>query len=376
MKKIVYVNHRQLKNTGIHNLLRNYNHDWDQFVKFSDFSGGVDSHYFRLGKNSLPFKNELIHTINKVNPVYDCTFNMSLSNVTDYRCFQLRQTHWDKPWLVMWSGGIDSTVIVASILKNLSPADRANITICCNRISVYEYPEFYYKHILPNFQILDSSNISIDADLLDKYYIFDGDPGDQLFVAGGHSKLLYTDPDLLHQDIRSNSTTLIKLLETMVDHEFAVWFYEVMMENINSVDIPVENIYDFFWWYSFNPQWTAINIRALASQTSSHPYTASAYFKNFIHWFDSLEYQHWSITNKIDTKWDGKINGHKLPYKQYIYDYNQDAYYYQYKIKTQSTGHTTSQYIAPWFCILDDYTRLYLDRDYDEIINLLPEHIS
>ena len=375
MSTIAYINQKQIVHPEITAILKTYTqHNWYQFIKLMlKYNQGVDSQYVRIGKNTLPFKNNYIDPA----PLYDPNFTMSFSDATDLRYKQLYNTHNDKPWLVLWSGGVDSTVVLTSILKNTTPEDRKNIHVACNRVSVYEYPEFYYKYVQPNFHLIDSSGIIINQDLLSKYYIIDGEPADQLFVAGTAQSILFSDPELLHNDLRTQPDQLLKILTQTVDKEFAVWHYENMLENINSTDIPVETYYDFFWWNAFNWVWPAICMRSLATQSDDNPNEVQAYLDNFTHWYNTIEYQQWSMNNGINTKCDIlRISGNKLPAKDYIYDYTQDPYYRLFKLKLYSTGHQRNQYIAPWFCLLDDHTRLYLDRDLDRILELLPDHVN
>lgn len=374
MTAIAYINHRQLTSRSCWPILSQYpQHRWQEFFKLHKFNEGIDSNYVRLGKNTLPFKN----THSRRAPVYNANFTQTFADVTDARFQQLRTSHWDKPWLVMWSGGVDSTVILTSILKNTTVEDRTNIHVACNRISVYEYPEFYHRHILPNFRIIDSSAISIDSNLLEQYYIIDGEPADQLFVAGTAQNILFSDPDILTNDVRSNPDQLLSILAKIVDQSFAQWFYEIIMENINSTNIPVETYYDFFWWCAFNLIWDSIHLRSLATQTDTSTDSVQLYLNNFKHWYSTDEYQHWSMTNNVYSKCDlSRISGNKQPAKEYIYEYTNDPYYYMFKLKLYSTGHQRNQYIAPWFCLLDDHTRLYLDRDLEQILQLLPSHIN
>lgn len=374
MTAIAYINQKQLSHPTIRAILKEFpQHNWLQLAKFARYNQGVDSHYVRIGQNTLPFKNDYITPA----PAYIPEFNMSFADATDLRYQQLARTHWTKPWLVLWSGGVDSTVILSSILKNSTAEDRKNIHVACNRISVYEYPEFYYKHVAPNFNVIDSSSIAINQSLLDQYYVIDGEPADQLFIAGSAQNILFSDPESLSNNLRTQPDQLLDILTQTVDRDFAVWHYETMLANINSTVIPAETYYDFFWWHAFNWMWPSICLRSLATQTDTSTVAVQAYLDNFIHWFNTPEYQQWSMHNGIGVKCDlTRISSNKLPAKRYIYDYTNDLYYYTFKLKLYSTGHQRKQYIAPWFCLLDDHTRLYLDRDLDQILQLLPSHIN
>lgn len=48
---------------------------------------------------------------------------------------------------VLWSGGIDSTLVLVSLLKNASTAQKKNIVVLLSEESIGENPRFYQEHI-------------------------------------------------------------------------------------------------------------------------------------------------------------------------------------------------------------------------------------
>jgi hypothetical protein len=374
MSKIIYLNQKLLFDPRLSNVLAGYNYNWTRFQGITQLNPGLDGNYIRAGKNTLPLKNNLVDRLSFQMPKYDPSFKMSFSEVTDLRLTQLRQTCYNKRWLVLWSGGIDSTVIVASILKNLSPADRANIDIACNRVSIYEHPQFYYRYIEPNFvNIVDSNFLKFNKDLFEKYYIIDGEPADQLY--GGFASRGMINGNAILKDWRTDPDELIDMFSSRVNLQFAEWYNQTIKENIESIDVPVENYYDFCWWIFFNASWMSILLRPLQFQTSSSVESLKSYLDNFIPWFDTVEYQQWSLTNRLGTKYGINIGERKLASKQYIYKFDHDEYYFRFKTKMESVSRKSSNYNG-YFCILDDLTRLTLDRDLEQILQLLPEHIN
>ena len=134
------------------------------------------------------------------------------------------------------------------------------------------------------------------------------------------------------------------------------------------------NYYDFYWWYMFNVTWAGIKIRNLEFQTNNTPESLQVYLDNFVHWFDTNNYQQWSMNNnKISIKYGTNIAEYKLVAKQYIYEFDQNEWYYKFKTKKNSV----SRVAAPqnWDCILNDFTRLSVKDHRQEILNLLPGHV-
>lgn len=380
MSSITYINHKQL--SFIKSKLQSSapQHNWTEFCKLSQFEGGFDSMYVRQGRNTLPFINGLAELPGFRMPRYNSTFNLSYGDVTDIRCRQLRNEKWDRPWLVLWSGGVDSTLILTSILKNLSPAELENIHVVCNRISVYEAPRFFYNHIEPNFHLIDSSNFSLTPEILSTYYVINGEPNDQLFFNGPAVNMVLREPDYAYRNFRTDPDYLLKFLSVLPgsDPSFAKWHYETQLENIESVDIPVETYQDFFWWFVFNVYWTGILVRSMCMHTLPTRELVKLHMDNFIRWFVTDEYQWWSMVNNMPgIKCGSTIASFKLPAKQYIYEYDRDEYYFNFKVKLGSTGHyRKTPPGVEWFCLLDDFTPLYFDRDSQQINELLMSHIQ
>lgn len=372
MKRILYLNQKLLLDPRLSDCLANYHYNWRKFSGIVKLNSGHDGGYIRAGTNVYPFSNELVEVFNFQMPTYDPSFNLSFSEVTDRRLQQLWQSRDNRRWLIQWSGGIDSTLVLASILKNLEPEDWSNIDVACNRISVYENPTFFYKHIKPNFKLVDSSSLVLNADIFKEYYVINGEPADQLY--GGFASRSWPDNNTILKDWRRDPDTLIEFFSNAVDLPFAQWYYEITKENIESTDIPVENYYDFCWWLFFNSSWASILLRPLHFQTDNSAEMMNLLLTDFIPWFANKEYQQWALTNRLGVKYGTNISERKLASKKYIYDFDRDPYYFQFKLKMESTGRNSFNNLK-YFCVLDDLTVLNLDQDLEQILELLPGHI-
>ena len=372
MTKIVVVDQQCLSNPCIPVLPELVGHpDWKPYQEFLTYNQNFNGFYHRAGVNNLPFKNDLIQHFHFEMPTYDDKFNLSFAEVSDLRIADLTKNKQDKPWLVMYSGGIDSTVIMAAILKNLSPANFENITVACNQLSVIEYPSFFYNYIKPNFKIIDSTYLAYDSSLYDQYYVLDGELGDMLY--GAVSWL----PDqvsnqLLLKDFRQEPDALIALLNEIKGP--GLWFYELLKENIDSVDVPVTNYIDFFWWMNINMCWASALLRPHHQRGES--LSVDKFLQNNISWYDSREYQLWSMTTSPNEKYSTDIALRKLASKKYIYDLDHNKYYYHFKCKSMSVGRSKSRHRREWFCLTDDGPPLYIEQDLEKILDLLPEHIN
>jgi hypothetical protein len=177
---IAFVNHYLLEHTSLRPVLSNIDPALPGLIySRNEFEPGqyASSWSNRIGKNTMFCKQGQIE-FNKNVPNYSQSFDQSFDQVSDQRCLDLRASHWHKPWVVLYSGGVDSMVILISILRTLPPSDFKNIKIWCNNGSIYENPRFFNDYIKPNFEcISDYSTHNMDHDV----FLLCGEPG---FVLG------------------------------------------------------------------------------------------------------------------------------------------------------------------------------------------------
>ena len=372
--KIVYLHQLSITKQIAHSI-KNVYPDYDhESMRQSMLATLRQNFYCRKGANSLPFIYDE-KFFNTAMPDIDCNYNKSFGEITDQRCLELINTHADRPWLVCWSGGIDSTAVLVSILKNLSPQQRKQVTVSCNKISVYENPIFYHNHVLPNFNVIDSTRQEF-GDLLNTHYILDGDPADML--QGSGLALNAKNWGLNLNESWKKSGPLIDYLSTIIDRSSAQWMYNAMSNNLDSLEgdsLNLKSYADWFWWINFNWKWSCNRLHEMQRQPIPNvkPYLDAA-----IHWYESWDYQQWSMVEGRYSlvKDNVSLGSYKKCSKQYIYEYDKNVYDLQFKTKTDSDSRGPRPKGVSWFCVLDDYRTLTLDRDLDLILELLPTHIS
>jgi len=331
------------------------------------------SFYNRCGFGEFPLKNNFKTVPGFAMPNYDPDFNKTWDIVTDDRCTALRLTHFNRPWVVLWSGGIDSTNVVAAIIKNLPKSDFENITIACNPISVWENPYFYYNFIEPNFKTVDSRWTLTNECIEFNNYLFNGEPGDQLFTC---CSIVSNQPkDYPFQPLTDE--LLFDFICSRTDKKFAAWFHQFFVDNVKSVGIPLNTLHDAVWWSQFNFNWVGVKMRALHYGDWAKLKNARVYFDKFIHWYDSVDYQRWSMVNNIvGEKFGSNFSDIKLAAKKYIYNIDKNTYYKDYKTKMRSGDISSNVSNSIWCCMLDNYDLLNLRDHEDQILELLPDHLN
>lgn len=337
----------------------------------------------RAGTNNLPFTNQFVDIINQNMPAYDPTFDLNWKDVTDARAQEALSIvkNTNKNLYVQWSGGIDSTCIVVAILQNFDLTSLDRVTICCTYDSIMEYPGFYEKHVMPNFKIQDLNKTPLDLPKMPDAVLIDGQTADTLTMSMAPSLdvcMAIRDSNLLVESWRKKPDSLIAYLKKVTgSKEFALWYYERIKENVESVNIPIETYFDFMWWAGFNYDWAYQTFCQWFYLQRTAEFSYLQFSEKYMPWYCNEHYQLWSMKNiGAWVKHGNTLASFKRDAKKYCYDYTKDQWNYLYKTKVSSKGRPYKADNSLPFAITNDFCVLGLDQDLDEIIQLLPTHLK
>jgi hypothetical protein len=244
--------------------------------------------------------------------------------------------------LVLWSGGIDSTFVLTSFIKNMEPQDRELVIVCCNFTSIFENTQFYIDHISGKFKCLPYQQFDLTPDLLSKYIIIHGDPGDCIqgpslpayadFIANGtHKEPWQNHVDAIAKHIQPHTS------HPYYEEGFGKWFTHKVCDNLEEVAPEnVKSVSDWWWWTYYNFKWEFSCQRAFFFSRKDHTteFTTDQ-IKDFAKntYFNTADWQHWSYTN-LDKLIGNKRSSHKKFARDYIYELDRNDTYYATKVKT------------------------------------------
>jgi len=207
---------------------------------------------------------------------------------------------------LMWSGGIDSTVAIVSLLKN--PIARKRLHVLMSQKSINEYPLFFSKYIEGKVRfslvkdpkkLLDYQDVNITGEIGDQLF------GSAAFFDANNKGKLYANPK---------------------DY-YPAEFIELMEPQIVHAPYELKEVKDYMWWINFSMKYQNVQLRI-------YPTILMPYGK-LSHYFDTEEFQLWSMTNP-DKKVRDTIASYKWPAKDYIYEFTGDADYRDNKLKVGS----------------------------------------
>lgn len=345
MTRLVWVNDQQIFNNKFNKLRDSVNFDWQwwHFMAFREPNRYL-SFLPRFNSDDLcPWSNHLGYSnyFDLTSAVTSKTLDEILS-IRSNEVLELMAAR-DLPLMLHWSGGIDSTLVLVSLLENFSSADLSNVFIALNISSINENPEFFLKHILGKFKLVDSSQWTPDIDTLKSFIHLTGQYADQLFPAG------------FSQEQVNSGQPIIPLSKLKNDP------IERIIADAIKDGVKLENLGDLHWWLNFNYHWTEIDLKDIlefVNYCDAERY--SVYVKNHIHWFKTNDFQIWSLNNN-DRSYKMNTKLYKTEFKQHIYHYDKNETYLINKTK-QGSSRTKSVKTPTILGLLDTGETITLDH--------------
>ena len=236
---------------------------------------------------------------------------------------------------VFWSGGVDSTLALVSLLKNATPEQKNNIVVLMSEESITEYPGFYRDHIHGKLRTESSGGFPLL--LGGNHLIVNGEHNDQLFGSDIVAKFIgMFGTSAMHQSYSRD--TLSAFYNSFLNDEGTTHFYMDLFERVKAAaPVPISTNYLFFWWINFALKWQTVSIRTLtfASARNVEKITPEYIANNYAPFYRTDEFQLWSMNN-LDKKIKDDWRSYKWVSKDIIYDYTRDADYRDNKIKRGS----------------------------------------
>lgn len=237
---------------------------------------------------------------------------------------------------VMYSGGIDSTCLLVSLLKHTTIEQRKNLVILLSHESISENPRFYEEHIRGKLRVessitfpnlLGGDDMLLSAEHNDM--VMGSDKVGQMMTRYGPASIHRRyDPDLMTDFFGANLNGDVE----------AGRFYVGLFERIRDVaPMPIDTNFDFLWWVNFAIKWQACYayITMLTPARNTHRVTRDYLDTRFVSFFNTEEFQLWSMNN-LDKRIRDTWASYKWIAKDLIYDYTGDAEYRDNKLKKGS----------------------------------------
>jgi len=263
---------------------------------------------------------------------YELNFDRVIESIAEQFCQHAAQS--GKQVYVCWSGGIDSTTILISLLKVASPDFLKNIKVLFSHNCVTENSYFFSRFIKGKLQYENIDEFTVTADNYDKIIMVDGEAGNQVMGQTSIHKLIYAGRlDLLNQPWRTINP-IDQLLIGATD--FA---RQLIVESIEHAPVPIETGCDFLWWTNFNFKFDDVLLRKALNYTQHLNPEQSKYFyeQALYRFYTHPEMQMWSMLAKDLRRESSKYMPKYIP-KKYIFDFDHNEFYFSNKSEEGSSS--------------------------------------
>lgn len=262
------------------------------------------------------------------------TYSLTLEQVIEQRVRHYLKTN--KQLNLCWSGGIDSTCVVAGFLQHATDLDQ--LRVLYSPFSVYENQEFF-DYIQHNYPALDLVDISGDVYLETEFngILINGHGGDEFTASLDESFYEQHGYDGIHKPWQ----TLIQDPELQ---DFCKDFFALAGR-------PIDTVLEARWWfYSIAKSQVFAPRDSVFSAAESSAFFDCKLFEDYM----------WHNTDKIIAGRD--YNTYKKFLKQYIFDFDHNEQYYNTARKLNSvqfnwyTRKKTALNGQQWIACLTDNT--------------------
>jgi len=246
----------------------------------------------------------------------------------------------NKTITLMWSGGIDSTCMLASFLSVADKNELARITILLNKDSILENTEFYRNYLIGKIKCKDSN--SWPNHINDSVIFLTGEGGDQLgwFGFTRHSESAFNELGWDFLRLAATSDNIIKCLEKICQSKkVATVCYERVIDPLRKTAIiDVDTVSQSLWWTIFCAKWQNVYLRIMNNLIDTHNVNTEYMQSNFKMFYQSEDIQRWIMCNNERALWVNKFTDIKLPLKEVIYKFDNNKKYLENKVKLGSLG--------------------------------------
>ena len=228
---------------------------------------------------------------------------------------------------LLWSGGIDSTLALVSLFKELEKREELQrLEVLLSKESIEEYRSFFEEVIRKKLNYI-LFNPPIYSRLDTKKIIVTGEHGDQIFGSDKARHFVIT-----KQAFRPYTEILPCVIARKLGSDKSVDAIISYLEpQIKKSSVPVKTLFDYLWWMNFSLKWQHVSLRMIYSMENIN----LSLDENIIHFFSAKDFQNWSVKHhdkKIKNSW----KSYKYVAKEYIFDFHRDENYLINKEKEQS----------------------------------------
>jgi hypothetical protein len=256
-------------------------------------------------------------------PTYDENFSMSYEECCQLSARRLfaQQDKLGVPIRLLYSGGIDSSMILVSLIKEVGLAEvEKRVQLVMNMDSIEENPWLWEKIIRRSrMEFLNSEENSTDWGK-DRILVA-GEGNDQLFGSDIYKDMARWKGDGGVLDLYWTEDLIMEYLtwKNMTPDQAETWTV-LFSKLLKSAPCSVVTIADWWWWVNITCKWSCVYFRipAVAQDPSmiNQEYVDNYYYQ----FYNTTEHQLWSMVDR-EHKHKGNLLSYKYHAKELVADF-------------------------------------------------------
>ena len=335
----------------------------EQFSKFFQIFNPTVVFLDRTNTIQIPFRVKSLFPMPEMRPM-----TKTFEEICNERAIELltRADQLQVPLNVFYSGGIDSTLVLVSLLKNATPAQKANLVVLLSEESIMENPNFYRDHIYGKLRV---DSVNMFPHLIGQARVFvGGEHNDQLFGSDMMGKLITQfGPSIIQKPY--DRAVFFEFFNGILEDKAGTEFYLDLFERLKTAaPVAIVTNQDYLWWINFSLKFQTVFMRMLCRTAPRNIARINAdYISTYYnHFYNTEDFQLWSMNN-MDKKIKDQWKTYKWVCKDIIYEYTKDAEYRDNKLKRGSLYFLLLQQEA--YNFIDDSMGFHRELDVMEYYN-------
>ena len=217
----------------------------------------------------------------------------------------------DKNMYLYYSGGMDSAAALLAFRKVMSKQELEKLYIVASHHSVLEFPELWTE-IHYQFAGRIISAYTNMEDLAKTGVVITGQHADHL-IGSDNIRRVYAEHG--NEGITMPwRDAMLPIYTNQFGSLIAKNFIEVYGDTTSECPFPIVTAYDWVWWFGFTNKWQHAKYKFLGYKPWKNPKKT---YKNVVHFFDTPEWQKWSLDNH-DLKVATKIKDYKKIIRDFV----------------------------------------------------------
>jgi hypothetical protein len=242
--------------------------------------------------------------------------NNSFEELVHNRAIEIQEKTKGSNVYLMYSGGIDSTTAIVSIMNTWNEENLERLYILMSYRSIEEFPDMW-KTINKKFKGRIINSLT-NTNFIDKGYIITGEHGDQVFGSDVIIPIVdYYGNAGINLPWKNNINSFYKVFFNKSFSKNVDMFVDKYAMTLQHCPFEIKTCFDFVWWFNFTNKWQLVKYRLLNQRRFINPEKS---IKKVIHFFDTPYIQKWSLENH-DKKIKDTLITYKYTAKEFIVKY-------------------------------------------------------